>query len=107
MYMKMNKILLLKLSKETNRKLRWSTYVGEDNTKFELYIPKWRVPEPWPKCIRVIIQAFNSDPFQFVPSPYNPPESNIRVIVWPDKNFTHTWNSGRDLYSRVRPVVHR
>jgi len=38
-------------SKETENKLRWDCNV--DGTRFSLYIPKWRVPEPWPKVIAV------------------------------------------------------
>ena len=34
-------------SKQTDLKLRWDSYV--DRVLFELYIPKWRVPRPWPK----------------------------------------------------------
>ncbi len=43
-------------SKETDRKLRWATYVEEDETEFKLYIPKWRVPRPWPAVIRVSVR---------------------------------------------------
>jgi len=40
-------------SKETEKKLRWDCEV--EQTRFSLYIPKWRVPEPWPKIIAVQI----------------------------------------------------
>lgn len=40
-------------AKETENKLRWDCYV--DGTLFALYIPKWRVPKPWPKTIAVQI----------------------------------------------------
>lgn len=40
-------------SKETENKLRWQADV--DGVPFELYIPKWRVPLPWPTHIRVAI----------------------------------------------------
>jgi hypothetical protein len=43
----MIEMALLKPSKETENKLRWSTYMN-DGSKFHLYVPKWRVPEPWP-----------------------------------------------------------
>lgn len=37
----------------TSNKLRWSADV--DGTKFSVYIPKWRVPEPWPRSIKVTV----------------------------------------------------
>ena len=40
-------------AKETENKLRWD--VDIDGTNFALYIPKWRVPEPWPSRIWVNI----------------------------------------------------
>jgi hypothetical protein len=53
----------LDLSKSTEQKLRWDEDV--DGTKFELYIPKWRVPEPTPHLITVkIADASKFDPEQ-------------------------------------------
>lgn len=40
--------------KETDNKVRWSVEV--DGVPFSLYVPKWRVPEPWPARIRVGIR---------------------------------------------------
>jgi hypothetical protein len=40
-------------SKETENKLRWDTRVGD--ATFELYIPKWRVPNPWPRAVALCI----------------------------------------------------
>jgi len=42
---------LLEPSKETDKKLRWEALVGD--TRFLLYIPKWRVPVLWPSKIYV------------------------------------------------------
>ncbi|SRR6266571_3118684 len=42
---------ILESAKETDNKLRWDAFI--DDTKFSLYIPKWRVPEPWPEVILV------------------------------------------------------
>jgi len=39
--------------KKTEGKFRWDAIV--DDTKFEFYIPKWRVPSPTPRTIRVKI----------------------------------------------------
>lgn len=40
-------------AKETDNKLRWDADV--EGTNFALYIPKWRVPSPWPSRIWVNI----------------------------------------------------
>ena len=50
----MIELLLLESTKETERKLRWGKEI--DDTIFSLYIPKWRVPKPWPKRIYVDIE---------------------------------------------------
>jgi hypothetical protein len=39
--------------KQTDNKLRWDAKIND--VLFELYIPKWRVPTPWPNGIRVMI----------------------------------------------------
>ena len=44
---------VLESAKETDNKLRWDAFI--DDVKFSLYIPKWRVPEPWPSTIYVVI----------------------------------------------------
>jgi|SRR6266550_2864190 len=53
-------------TKETENKVRWDADVG--GTPFELYIPKWRVPEPWPALIRVEV----SDHAGYKPSSLSP-----------------------------------
>jgi len=50
----MIEMALLEEAKETDNKVRWDADI--DGTRFELYIPKWRVPEPWPRLIRVTIE---------------------------------------------------
>ena len=40
-----------KSAKETDNKLRWDSDI--QGVLFSLYIPKWRVPEPWPSKIWV------------------------------------------------------
>jgi hypothetical protein len=42
---------LLSSARETENKLRWDADI--DKVRFSLYIPKWRVPEPWPEVILV------------------------------------------------------
>jgi hypothetical protein len=40
-------------NKETDNKYRWDAMV--DNAPLEIYIPKWRVPDPYPQWISVQI----------------------------------------------------
>src|SRR5438094_9710999 len=51
----MIEMTLHELEKETDNKLRWDADVGE--ALFELYIPKWTVPTPWPLKILVKIDS--------------------------------------------------
>ena len=50
--------MILGFSKETDNKLRWGVYVEEDETMFSVYIPKWRVPHPWPLRIFVSVREW-------------------------------------------------
>lgn len=79
----MIEMALLKPSKETPNKLRWSAQVEEDNAPFHLYIPKWRVPEPWPGRIFVGIEPFSGDPSDFAQSPCDLDnlDNPIKVLV--------------------------
>jgi hypothetical protein len=45
-------------SKQTDNKLRWSSDV--EGVEFKLYIPKDRVPRPWPIRIRVAISEYSA-----------------------------------------------
>ncbi len=51
----MVEISLMDPSKETDNKLRWRADV--EGVDFKLYVPKWRVPLPWPRRIIVTISA--------------------------------------------------
>jgi len=55
----MKEVALMVPSKETDNKLRWESNV--DGVSFKLYIPKWRVPRPWPVRIIVLIRDFVTD----------------------------------------------
>ena len=46
-------------AKETLNKLRWDALV--DGVTFSLYIPKWRVPNPWPGHIWVQVLPRRQD----------------------------------------------
>ena len=48
----------LEIEKETPNKLRWGTTI--DRVPFEIYIPKWRVPEPWPAKVYVKLKPIKS-----------------------------------------------
>jgi hypothetical protein len=50
----MIEMTLHSIAKQTDNKVRWDTEI--EGTPFELYIPKWRVPEPWPQLIRVKVE---------------------------------------------------
>ncbi len=52
---------LFQSAKETDNKLRWD--VDVEGTNFALYIPKWRVPQPWPSkiCVQVFPRRYNGD----------------------------------------------
>ena len=80
----MIEMTLLEESKETERKVRWDADVV--GAPFSLYIPKWRVPEPWPRVIQVRITPSTDTPATHL-SPadgLNHPLSRTRPIV------THT-----------------
>ncbi|HOD45335.1 MAG TPA: hypothetical protein PKL21_10680 [Anaerolineaceae bacterium] len=74
----MKTLTLMNPSKETDNKLRWQIPV--DDTVFAFYIPKWRVPTPWPARIRVIIDDdyINS---KKVPDNHRHPDYPIKAIV--------------------------
>ena len=52
----MIEMVLLEETKETPNKVRWDAYI--EGTRFSLYIPKWRVPEPWPRLIYVTVNPY-------------------------------------------------
>jgi hypothetical protein len=52
-------VVWLALDKETDNKVRWM--VDVDGVRFSLYVPKWRVPEPWPRRVRVSIQPDSTE----------------------------------------------
>ncbi len=49
----MREIALMNPSKETDNKLRW--WADVEGVSFKLYIPKWRVPAPWPARLQVVV----------------------------------------------------
>jgi hypothetical protein len=55
----MMEMTLLAESKQTDNKVRWD--VDIERTRFSVYIPKWRVPEPWPSIIQVSIEPSADD----------------------------------------------
>ena len=65
-------------SKETDNKLRWEAW----DQDFKLYIPKWRVPQPWP--IRIVVRL-DDDPRSFgsVPAPRGPESAQARNLNEP------------------------
>ena len=65
-------------SKETDNKLRWEAC----DQDFKLYIPKWRVPQPWP--IRIVVRL-DDDPRSFgsVSAPGGPESAQARNLHEP------------------------
>jgi hypothetical protein len=55
-FLEMNMFLSAKV---TDHKLRWD--YNHDGAIFSLYIPKWRVPEPWPSRIYVAVVKRRQD----------------------------------------------
>lgn len=117
----MFEMALLRPSKETENKLRWSTYVESDQTEFHLYIPKWRVPEPWPGRILVGIQPYNGNPEDFVSQTgsLEASEEPIFALLQPVVEHTRTiryapvvdkeeWQTGEPYipYSLIPPDSH-
>ena len=77
----MIEMALLRPSKETPNKLRWSAHIEKDNAPFHLYIPKWRVPVSWPGRIFVGIEPFSGEPSNFTQSPCDNLDNPIKVLV--------------------------
>jgi len=82
----------LHAKKQTVNWIRWDVWVEEDEADFEFYIPKWRVPEPWPGRIFVGIEPFSGDPSDFAQSPCDLDnlDNPIKVLVKPIKDHTRT-----------------
>jgi len=82
----------LSKSKETENKLRWSVHVEKDKAPFHLYIPKRRVPKPWPGRIFVSIEPFGGDRSDCAQNPYDSDnlDNPIEVLVRRVKNHTRT-----------------
>jgi len=80
---------LLGPSKETFNMLRWSIFVEKDNTDSLIYIPKWRVPFPWPSLIRVMLSEF-SDKYSSYPKVYKTKNNNDAINVILESVSEHT-----------------
>lgn len=75
----------LAYSKETENKYRWDCDC--DGVKFSLYIPKWRVPEPYPRTINIKLHPLGSG------------------IVMGRKYLKEAYE--KDLALRKRPIIAR
>ena len=74
-------------TKTTDHKVRWDTEI--EGTRFSLYIPKWRVPEPWPQRIHVTISPYTQQQLcSLLPAiALQAPESRDEPIVSHIKKF--------------------
>jgi len=75
----MREITLMDPSKETENKLRWSGDV--EGVAFKLYIPKTRVPKPWPRRVHVTVSEQLSQPEEAVASGGGDAEQPIVCVV--------------------------
>src|SRR6266568_4800894 len=85
----MREIALMNPSKETDNTLRWSADV--EGVPFKLYIPKWRVPAPWPVGLQVVVDEKATTP-QARPKLPRPgsPELERPIISIAEKVREHT-----------------
>lgn len=85
----MREIALMNPSKETDNKLRW--WADVEGVSFKLYIPKWRVPAPWPVRLEVVVDQQAASPAP-APSPPRPgsPELERPIIATLEKVREHT-----------------
>lgn len=82
----MKQISLMNPSKETDNKLRWQA--DADGVLFKIYVPKARVPQPWPKRIVVRVREVQSADPTHRPSLSQDPKRPIVAIV--EKVTEHT-----------------
>lgn len=83
----MSEVALMDPSKETDNKLRWHADI--DGVDFKVYVPKWRVPVPWPQRILVRIEETTSQNERLVPSG-NAKVEALPIFVLVEKNVEHT-----------------
>ena len=85
----MREIALMNPSKETDNKLRW--WADVEGVSFKLYIPKWRVPAPWPVRLEVLVddQAASAATAAIPPRPASP-EFERPIIATLEKVQEHT-----------------
>src|SRR5579883_3198195 len=77
--------------KLTDRKVRWNAEY--DDAPFELYIPRWRVPDPIPTVIYVTIEPANPPADWSTYPPEHPPSriaSRDPIVALVDKVREHT-----------------
>ncbi|NLW01382.1 MAG: hypothetical protein GXY97_06980 [Clostridiales bacterium] len=93
---------MLEYQKETDNKYRWDNI--HNGVKFELYIPKWRVPNPKPNSVYVEIfdkSSYNMDFKKHSRSKY---ENNEELKK--NKIIAHVkWIADHTKTARFNPVV--
>jgi len=95
----MRKIALMNPSKETDNKLRW--WADVEGVSFKLYIPKWRVPAPWPVGLEVIVDEKTTSPPGVPTQPcVGSPELERPIITIVERVQEHTETI------RYRPMGH-
>lgn len=84
----MREITLMHPSKETDNKLRWSRDV--EGVAFKLYIPKDRVPKPWPRRVHVTISEYSAGSPEAAASGQGNREEPIVCVVEKVSGHTET-----------------
>jgi hypothetical protein len=81
--------LLMNPFSDTGKKLRWQGEVNDES--FTLYIPKWRIPTPWPKQIVVAVSTMPLDIHEIsVPTQgeeAEPLDSRLPIITMVDLEY--------------------
>jgi hypothetical protein len=81
--------VLLRQFGETDNKVRW--VARTDDATFDLYIPKWRVPKPWPERIAVTISlAIDQNSIGYVGLNGNGKDENLPITSIVDRVSDHT-----------------
>lgn len=87
----MIEMALLEEAKETDNKVRWDADV--EGMRFSLYIPKWRVPEPWPRLIHVTVSLYTQQRISLLSQAVaskSPESCNKSIVAHLKKFLEHT-----------------
>jgi hypothetical protein len=84
----MIRLSLMAPSKETENKLRWETFVND--VRFKLYVPKWRVPLPWPMSVRVRVASLEDGKSSRPTAGQSSEDIESPIVVIVDRESDHS-----------------